>query len=34
VRSDPHWTYRELAQNHLAPVNDPQATAEAIVSIV
>jgi pimeloyl-ACP methyl ester carboxylesterase len=34
VRSDPHWTYRELAQNHLAPVNDPQATAEAIVSMV
>ena len=34
VRSDPHWTYRELAQNHLAPVNDPQATAEAILSMV
>jgi len=34
VRSDPHWTYRELAQNHLAPVNGPQATAEAILSMV
>jgi pimeloyl-ACP methyl ester carboxylesterase len=34
VRSDPHWTYRELAENHLAPVNDPQATAEAILSMV
>jgi pimeloyl-ACP methyl ester carboxylesterase len=34
VRSDPHWTYRELAQNHLAPVNDPQATAEAFLSLL
>jgi pimeloyl-ACP methyl ester carboxylesterase len=34
VRADPHWTYRELAQNHLAPVNDPQATAEAILAVM
>jgi pimeloyl-ACP methyl ester carboxylesterase len=34
VRSDPDWTYRELAGNHLALVNDPQATAEALLSLV
>jgi pimeloyl-ACP methyl ester carboxylesterase len=34
VRADPHWTYLELAQNHLAPVNDPQATAEAILAVL
>ena len=34
VRSDPAWTYRELAANHMVLVNDPQATAEALVSLV
>ena len=34
VRSDPAWTYLELAANHMALVNDPQATAEALLSLV
>ena len=34
VRSDPSWRYLELADTHLAPINDPQATAEALLSLV
>jgi pimeloyl-ACP methyl ester carboxylesterase len=34
VRSDPAWTYRELAANHLVLVNAPQLTAEALLSLV
>jgi pimeloyl-ACP methyl ester carboxylesterase len=34
VRSDPGWRFRELATNHLAPVNDPRGTAEALLSFV
>jgi pimeloyl-ACP methyl ester carboxylesterase len=34
VRSDPDWTYLELAANHMALVNDPQATTEALLSLV
>ena len=34
VRSDPGWRVVELADNHLAPVNAPQATAEALLSLV
>lgn len=34
LRSDPAWIYRELVANHLAPVNDPQATVEALLSLV
>jgi hypothetical protein len=34
VRSDPDWRYRELPDTHLAPVNIPQATAEALLSLV
>jgi pimeloyl-ACP methyl ester carboxylesterase len=34
VRSAPGWSYRELAGTHLAPVNDPQATAEALLSLM
>ena len=34
VRSDPNWHVVELADNHLAPVNNPQATAEALLSLV
>ena len=34
VRSAPGWHYRELADNHLAPINAPQATAEALLSLV
>ena len=34
VRSDPGWRYRELADTHQAPINAPQATAEAILSLL
>jgi pimeloyl-ACP methyl ester carboxylesterase len=34
VKADPAWEYRELAANHFALVNEPQATAEALVSLV
>jgi pimeloyl-ACP methyl ester carboxylesterase len=34
ARSDPGWRYRELAENHLAPVTAPRATAEALLSLV
>jgi pimeloyl-ACP methyl ester carboxylesterase len=34
VRSAPGWRYRELAENHLAPINAPQATAEALLSLL
>jgi pimeloyl-ACP methyl ester carboxylesterase len=33
LQSAPDWRYRELADNHLAPVNAPQATAEALLSL-
>jgi pimeloyl-ACP methyl ester carboxylesterase len=34
LRSAPGWRYRELADNHLAPINAPQATAELLLSVV
>ena len=34
VRSARGWRYRELADTHLAPINAPQATAEALLSLV
>ena len=34
LRSAPGWRYRELADNHLAPINAPQATAEVLLSLV
>ena len=34
VRSAPGWRYHELAENHLAPINAPQATAEALLSLL
>jgi pimeloyl-ACP methyl ester carboxylesterase len=34
VRSDPNWTYLELAAGHMVLVNDPEATAEALASLV
>jgi pimeloyl-ACP methyl ester carboxylesterase len=34
VRSAPGWSYGELAGTHLAPVNDPQATAAALLSLM
>jgi pimeloyl-ACP methyl ester carboxylesterase len=34
VRTDPAWTYLEIPANHMALVNDPQATAEALLSLV
>ncbi|HEY7031450.1 MAG TPA: alpha/beta hydrolase [Thermomicrobiales bacterium] len=34
ARSDPGWRYREIAANHLAPVNAPRALAEALLSLV
>ena len=34
VKSEPAWTYLELPANYMAPVNDPQLTADALVSLV
>jgi pimeloyl-ACP methyl ester carboxylesterase len=34
LRSAPGWRYRELADNHLAPINAPQATADLLLSLV
>jgi pimeloyl-ACP methyl ester carboxylesterase len=34
ARSDPNWRVVELADNHLALINNPQDTAEALVSLV
>jgi pimeloyl-ACP methyl ester carboxylesterase len=34
VQSDPDWTYREVADTHFAPINDPEATAAALLSLV
>ncbi len=34
VRSDPNWRVVELADGHLAPVNSPQLTAQALMSLV
>jgi pimeloyl-ACP methyl ester carboxylesterase len=34
LRSDPGWRVAEVADNHLAPVNAPQLTAEALLSLV
>lgn len=34
VRSDSAWVYRELAANHMALVNDPRATTDALLSLV
>ena len=30
----PGWRYRELADNHLAPINAPQVTAEVLLSLL
>jgi hypothetical protein len=34
VRSDPNWRVLELADNHMVNLNDPQATAEALLSLL
>ena len=34
VRADPNWRVVELADNHLAPINSPQATAEALLALI
>jgi len=34
IRSTPGWEDRELAANHLAPINAPQETAEILLSLV
>jgi hypothetical protein len=34
VQADPDWTYVELASNHLAIVNDPEAVADVLLSLV
>lgn len=34
LRSDPAWRVAELADNHLAPVNAPELTAEAFLSLI
>jgi hypothetical protein len=34
LRTDASWRVVELADNHFAPVNDPRATADALLSLV
>ena len=34
LRSAPGWRYKELSNNHLAPINAPQTTAEVLLSLV
>lgn len=34
AKADPTWEYREIQANHLAPVNNPEETAEAILSLL
>lgn len=34
LMADPGWRVTELADNHLAPINAPELTAEAILSVV
>jgi pimeloyl-ACP methyl ester carboxylesterase len=34
VRSDPNWRVIELDDNHMVNLNDPQATAEALLALV
>jgi pimeloyl-ACP methyl ester carboxylesterase len=34
VKADPAWRVVELADNHLAPINSPELTAEALLSLV
>jgi pimeloyl-ACP methyl ester carboxylesterase len=34
VKADPTWRYRQVADNHFAPVNSPQATADVLLSLV
>jgi pimeloyl-ACP methyl ester carboxylesterase len=34
VRPEAGWRYRELADNHFAPINSPQATADALLSLL
>jgi len=33
LRTAPEWRYRELTDNHMAPINAPEATAEVILSL-
>ena len=34
VKSEPNWRIVDLAENHMAPVNDPQLTVEALLSLI
>lgn len=34
LQSAPGWNYRELVENHLAPINAPRATADLLLSLV
>jgi pimeloyl-ACP methyl ester carboxylesterase len=34
LQQDPRWRYRELAANHLAPVNAPGETADLLLSLI
>jgi pimeloyl-ACP methyl ester carboxylesterase len=34
ARAEPGWRVRDLADNHFAPINSPQATVEALLSLV
>jgi pimeloyl-ACP methyl ester carboxylesterase len=33
LRTTPGWRYQELRDNHMAPINAPQATAEVLLSL-
>jgi pimeloyl-ACP methyl ester carboxylesterase len=34
VRSNSSWKYRELAETHFAPINNPEATVRALLSLI
>lgn len=34
IRSNPSWQYRELAETHFAPINNPEATVQALLSLI
>jgi pimeloyl-ACP methyl ester carboxylesterase len=34
VRGNPSWKYRELAETHFAPINNPEATVQALLSLI
>lgn len=34
AKTEPNWTVVDIAENHMAPVNDPQLTVETLLSLV